>query len=155
MSSSLVTNLYYYAIIGSTIFPFISLCNTCFTHILYHILESQPTRDTKPMLFYCWSTVYDTGPKLQQHWETVLCFTELCGGCVHLVKGTIAVSTSGNACNSESHVSTVRCQCARSPILLSILMYPFVCNWNRKLCSMIEYMLKIYHYIQGISSPLP
>ena len=31
----------------------------------------QQTRGIEPMLFQCWSTVYDGGPTLKQHWLNV------------------------------------------------------------------------------------
>ena len=39
----------------------------------------QQTRDIDPMLVQCWSTVYDAGPTLGQHWVDV---SRLLGGAV-------------------------------------------------------------------------
>ena len=36
--------------------------------------SSQQTRHIAPMSVYCWSTVYDAGPPVTQHWVTVSCF---------------------------------------------------------------------------------
>ena len=36
--------------------------------------QSKTPADVDPMLVYCWSTVYDAGPTLSQHWVDVLCF---------------------------------------------------------------------------------
>ena len=36
-------------------------------------LPSQPLRDVQPMLFQCWSTVFNAGPTLNRHWLNILC----------------------------------------------------------------------------------
>ena len=37
---------------------------------------TQQTRHIKPMLFYCWPTVFDAGPTSKQHWINVSCFQD-------------------------------------------------------------------------------
>ena len=41
-------------------------------------VSSQQTRDVHPVLIQCWSSVFDAGPTLNQHWMKVLCLL----GCV-------------------------------------------------------------------------
>ena len=36
--------------------------------------SSRKTRGVDPMLFYCWTSVVDAGPALNQHWLNVTCF---------------------------------------------------------------------------------
>ena len=43
--------------------------------------SGQQTRDIQPMLYQCWSTVYDAGPTLVHHWVDVSC---LLGGLLSL-----------------------------------------------------------------------
>ena len=36
-------------------------------------MTAQQTRDIEPLLFQCWSTVYDAGPTLNQQWLNASC----------------------------------------------------------------------------------
>ena len=39
-------------------------------------LLSQQTRDTDPMLFWCWADVEDGGPTSKQHWVSASCLLD-------------------------------------------------------------------------------
>ena len=41
-----------------------------------HTNCTKPTRDAEPMLVYCWASVADSGPALNQHWLNVLMYIE-------------------------------------------------------------------------------
>ena len=38
---------------------------------------SQPERDRASMLVYCWATVCDAGPTLNQHWGYLSCWLDI------------------------------------------------------------------------------
>ena len=55
-----------------------SLCllSNSVPHLLLSKTATSPTRQTwgiHPMLFQCWSPVFDTGPTLKQHWVNASC----------------------------------------------------------------------------------
>ena len=72
-------------------------------------VSSQQTQKIDPMLFQCWSTVYDAGPTLKQHWikfcvclmlswRTPWCFSHWS---IHI--------DQLSACSLTSHLSLMRC----------------------------------------------
>ena len=43
----------------------------------WQIYNTQQTRVIHPMLFYCWSTIFDAGPTLKQHWVKASCLLDI------------------------------------------------------------------------------
>ena len=52
--------------------------------------RTRQTRDARPLLVYCWATVYDGGPTVNQHWVNV--FDGEAARGTHHTWGTIAYS---------------------------------------------------------------